>query len=382
MNYRSPISPQRAHQRQAQMIALIRRLVELESPTGNKQAVDRLGALIAGEFARRGGKIRFHRQREAGNVLQVNFAGPRGAKPLLLLGHLDTVWELDTLAAMPWRQTRGRLFGPGVFDMKAGIAIALFALDALRDTGYELSRPLIVLLNTDEETGSQASRDIILRVARQCAAVLVLEPAAGPEGAVKTSRKGVGRYQLTVRGVAAHAGLDFEKGQSAVLELAHQIEKISAFTDLRRGTTVNIGVIRGGARSNVVAAQAGAEIDVRIAHAREASVLERKFLSLRPRNQRCTLEIRGGINRMPLERTAGVIALYKLARQAAHRLGFELGEAGVGGASDGNFTAALGIPTLDGLGAVGEGAHAAHESVIISELPRRVALLASLIRAI
>jgi glutamate carboxypeptidase len=239
-----------------------------------------------------------------------------------------------------------------------------------------------VLLVSDEEIGSDSSRAITEDLAKKSAAVLVLEPSYGLHGAVKTARKGVGEYILKITGVAAHSGLDFEKGQSAILELARQITKIAEFTDLKRGLTLNVGLVQGGTRVNVIPAEATATLDVRIARMKDAEGIDRRLRSLKPFNRKCRLEISGGINRPPMERTAGVAALYAKAVGIAKQLGFSLEEAAVGGGSDGNFTAGLGIPTLDGLGGVGEGAHAAHESILISELARRAALLSALIEAI
>ncbi len=367
--------------RQDEMVAKVREMVLRESPTHDKPACDALCAYLATEFERLGGRARIHQQPSAGNHLQVNFTGGRGRKPVLLLGHFDTVYDLGTLQTMPCHERKGRLYGPGVFDMKSGIAQMMFALAALREVRGGLSRAVNVLLVSDEEGGSDSSRALTERTARQCAAVLVCEPS-GPGGALKTARKGVGSFVVKVTGQAAHSGLDFEKGHSAILELAHQIQAISQLTDLKRGTTLNVGVIRGGTRTNVIAAEAVAEIDLRIAKKTEGTVMERKIRALRPVNPRCRIEIEGGINRPPMERTKPVITLYKLARTIAHELGFPLEAIAVGGGSDGNFTAGIGIPTLDGLGAVGEGAHATHESIVVAELPRRAALLAGLIEAI
>jgi glutamate carboxypeptidase len=265
--------------------------------------------------------------------------------------------------------------------MKAGIALMLFAIEALQAWHRQLPRPVTVFLVSDEEVGSSSSRKITEDLARKSAAVLVLEPAAGLRGAVKTARKGVGDYTLTVKGVAAHAGLDPGKGHSAILELARQIAVISKWNDLKSGVSVNPGVIRGGTRTNVIAAEAVAEIDVRIKSAKQAAGLDRKFRALKPFDKHCKLHIEGGINRLPMERNAGVAALYKKARAVAKQIRWKLEEAAVGGGSDGNFTAGIGIPTLDGLGAVGEGAHAIHEYIMISELPRRALLLAGLIES-
>lgn len=362
------------------MVACLRKLVELESPSGNKIALDRLSRHLATEFETLGGRITFHKQESAGDHLQVDFAG--SGKPILMLGHMDTVWDLGTLAAMPFRVASGRAYGPGIFDMKAGVVQAIYAIRALRRQPGNLPRAVTVFLVTDEEVGSHSSRPITQALAKKSAAVLVLEPASGPKGALKTSRKGVGGYHLRVKGEEAHSGLDPGKGASAVLELARQLLVIEKFGDRRRGITVNSGIIHGGTRSNVVAGEAMAEIDARVSTLKDVPYLDKQFHSLKPFDKRCKLRVSGGISRPPLERTEGVVALFKLARRLARELGWELDEAAVGGGSDGNFTAALGIPTLDGLGAVGDGAHARHESVVIAELPRRAALLARLIESI
>jgi glutamate carboxypeptidase len=371
-------------ERTEQMVQTIRQLVETESPSDNKQAVDRLGALLAGRFEGLGGHAKFHRTQNFGDHLQVDFDGVRGGKPvLLLLGHLDTVYPMGTLGTMPCRIADGRLFGPGSFDMKSGIAFMLHAIEALRSWHEDtLPQPVTVLLVSDEEVGSDTSRKITENLAKKSAAVLVLEPSHGPRGAVKTARKGIGEYVLKVKGKAAHSGLDFEKGQSAILELARQIVAISKLIDLKRGLTLNVGTVQGGTRVNVIPAEASAVLDVRVARKQDAAGIDRKLRSLKPFNRKCKLEITGGMNRPPMERTPMVAALYKKAAEIAKDLGWKLDEAAVGGGSDGNFTAALGIPTLDGLGGVGEGAHATHESILISEIPRRAALLAELIEAL
>jgi glutamate carboxypeptidase len=366
-----------------QIIQTIRQLVEVESPSDNAEAVNRLGSLLAGRFEGLGGHAKFHHAQNFGNHLQVDFPGKSSGKPVMLLGHLDTVYPLGTLTTMPFRVADRRLWGPGSFDMKSGIAFILHAIEALRHWhGDQLPRPVTVLLVSDEEIGSDASRHITENLARKSAAALVLEPAYGLKGAVKTARKGVGEYILKVRGKAAHSGLDFEKGESAILELARQILEISKLTDLKRGITLNVGTIQGGTRSNVIPAEASAVLDARVARMKDAAGLDRKLRSLKPFNRKCKLEISGGVNRPPLERTPAVAALYKKASDIAKQLGWKLEEAAVGGGSDGNFTAALGIPTLDGLGGVGEGAHATHESILISELPRRTALLSALIEIV
>lgn len=366
---------------QQEMVHQVREMVVRESPTHNKQACDALCEYLAQQFEALGGRVKIHRQPKAGNHLLVDFSGSRGRKPVLLLGHYDTVYELGTLATMPWREQNGRLHGPGVFDMKSGIAQMMFALRALREAKGGLSRPVKVWLVSDEEEGSDSSRTLTEKMATQCESVFVCEPA-GPGGALKTVRKGVGGFLIKVTGRASHSGLDFEKGQSAILELSHQIQAVSRLTDLKRGITLNVGVIRGGTRTNVVAADAVAEVDLRIARKSDGPVMERKVKALRPVNKHCSLQIEGSVNRPPLERTKQVAALFHVAQTIAADLGFPLREIAVGGGSDGNFTGGLGIPTLDGLGAVGDGAHASHEYVEAAELPRRAALLAGLIEAI
>lgn len=368
---------------QDEIVQTTRQMVEIESPSDNKDGVDRLGSMLAGRFEGLGGHSMFHRVANFGNHLQVDFAGKKSAKPVLLLGHLDTVYPVGTLKTMPCKIDSRRLSGPGCFDMKAGIALMLHAIQALRARHEDsLPRPVTVLLVSDEEIGSDTSRAVTGNLARKAAAVLVLEPSHGSNGAVKTARKGVGEYVLKVTGKAAHSGLDFEKGESAILELSRQLLAISKFVDLKRGITLNAGTIQGGTRSNVVPAEASAVLDLRVFNQKDAVVIERKLRALKPVNRRCKLEATGGLNRPPMERTPGVATLYKKAADIAKQLGWKLEETAVGGGSDGNFTAGLGIPTLDGLGAVGEGAHSIHESIVISELPRRAALLAALIESI
>ncbi len=368
------------------IVQTIRELVEIESPSDNKPAVDRIAAFLAAKFEALGGRTQLHRSNDFGDSLQIDFGGPaRSAsanrKPVLLLGHYDTVYPLGTLASMPCDIDRDRLRGPGVLDMKSGIALMLHAIEALQAWHGELPRPVTVFLVSDEEVGSRSSRKITETLANGSAGVLVLEPAAGLRGAVKTARKGVGEYTLRVKGVAAHAGLDPGKGHSAILELAHQIAVIAKLNNLRQGLSVNPGVIRGGTRTNVIAAEASVSIDVRIKSAKQASGIDRKLRSVKLFDKHCKLEMTGGINRLPMERTAGVAALYKKAQAIATQVGWKIEEAAVGGGSDGNFTAGMGVPTLDGMGGVGEGAHAAHEFIVISELPRRALLLAGMIES-
>ena len=363
------------------MVAQVRELVTRETPTHEKAACDAACNYLADQFCAMGGNVKVHRQKTAGNHLQVDFSGPKGQKPLLLLGHYDTVYDLGTLKKMPWREQEGKLCGPGVFDMKSGIVQMMFALRALREVKGGLPRPVTVWLVSDEETGSDSSRALTEKLASRCAAALVCEPS-GPGGAVKTARKGVGDFVIKVAGRASHAGLDFEKGQSAIQELAHQIHALARLTDLKRGITLNVGVIRGGTRTNVVAGEAIAEVDLRVAKKSDGPIMERKVKALKLVNRSCKLEITGGVNRPPLERTKQVAALFATAQKIAGELGFPLQEIAVGGGSDGNFTAGIGVPTLDGLGAVGDGAHAVHEYVVAAEMPRRAALLAGLIGAV
>lgn len=370
------------------LLRTIREFVEIESPSDDKPALDRICRFLADRFEAFGGRPRIHHADDVGNSVQIDFpgrdpgreAGSEKLKPVLLLGHFDTVYPLGTLANMPCHVADGRMHGPGVLDMKSGIALMLFAIEALQSWHSGLPRPVTVFLVSDEEVGSYSSRKITEALARESAAVLVLEPA-GPRGAVKTARKGVGEYTLTVRGVAAHAGLDPGKGHSAILELARQIAAISKWNNLKQGISVNPGVISGGTRTNVIAAEATVDFDVRITHAKQAAGLDRKFRSLRPFDKKCKLNIEGAINRLPMERNAGVAALYKKAQAIAKQIGWKLEEAAVGGGSDGNFTAGIGIPTLDGMGGHGQGAHAVHEHIVISELPRRGLLLAGMIES-
>lgn len=370
-------------QKQNETIALIRALVECESPSDSAASVNRFVDHLA-ENIRDIGKIRTYPGGQFGRHLRCEFAlpGKKKSGQILVLGHSDTVWPLGTLRSMPFRQSRGRLWGPGVFDMKSGLAFFLFAMRALRDLDVPVARRIVLQVNSDEEVGSTSSRELTEEAARRSNAVLVLEPGTGLEGKLKTARKGVGGYAITIRGRAAHAGLDFQAGASAIVEMARQIERIAGFTRLDRGITVSPGVLSGGTRSNVVAAESRAEIDVRIPREADCRYIERQFASLKPFDKRCTIEVSGGINRPPMERSAGTRKLLEVARRIATELGNDLQESSSGGGSDGNFTAALGIPTLDGLGAVGEGAHAPNESVLVNRIAGRTALLAKLVAAL
>ncbi len=364
-----------ARKNQSAVFEVIREFVECESPSDSPAAIHRFMVLLGESVS----DIAVSQLTPAGAFL-CRFKLPGRAKKgrLLALGHADTVWPIDTLRKMPFRRAQGRLWGPGVLDMKAGLAFFIFAMRALVELEIPVPNEVALLVNPDEETGSKASRAGTELAAKQSHAVLVLEPGTGLEGKAKTARKGIGAFALKVRGIASHAGVDFAKGSSAVVEIARQIEVISGFTDLKRGITVNPGVVSGGTRSNVIAAEASAEIDFRVPRLSDAKALDRKFRALKPFDTRCSLELTGGLNRPPMERSKGVAALFATARELAADLGVELEESSTGGGSDGNFTAALGIPTLDGIGAVGEGAHASHESILIDRIPDRVALLAKL----
>ena len=357
----------------------LRQLVEVESPSEDPAAINRAQELTASWAAPLGARIKRHRQKKYGDVYELRFGPPRSRqKPILILSHLDTVWPLGTLKSMPWREHDGKIYGPGTLDMKAGVVMALTAISILKDAN--LLRPITLLINSEEEIGSEVSRPITEKLALESSAVFVLEPAQGL--ALKTARKGVGHFDIHVTGIASHSGVDFERGHSAILELTRQIEKIASFTDLKRGLTVNPGVISGGTRSNVIAAEAHAEIDVRIARASDEKRVDRLFAALKPFDKACALTITGGINRPPMERKPGTVALFKQAKKLASQLGFDLDEAATGGGSDGNFTAALGVPTLDGMGAIGAGAHAAHEHIVTEHIVPRTALLAAMLATV
>ena len=357
------------------IVQTIETLVRLESPSTDKAAVDRCGAILAGMLRAAGADVAALAQRERGDHLVARIPG--NGQPVMLLGHFDTVWPVGTLERMPCRRNGDRLYGPGTFDMKAGIALGLAALAALR-AARAPHPPIVMMLTTDEEIGSHTSRAAIEAEARRCRAVLVLEPAL-PGGALKTARKGCGEFELIVHGVAAHAGLDPGKGASAIHELAAQIAAIERLQDLPRGISVNVGVIAGGSRANVVAEEARAVIDARAPTKEAADTIEQAIRGLQPGRPGTRLTISGGFERPPMERTAASRELFARARAVASSLGRELGEGSAGGGSDGNFTAAIGVPTLDGLGAVGDGAHAGHEHVDVPSLPWRAALVAGLL---
>jgi glutamate carboxypeptidase len=359
------------------VVEFVRALVSHESPSTDRGALDACGAFLAGRLAAAGASVT---RLAAGSTTDHVLATWPGAGPrVLLVGHFDTVWPVGQLARRPLHESDGKLFGPGVLDMKGGLGIGTLAARALAEAVPDAQRPRISLIATsDEEVGSRTSREAIERLARESAAVLVLEPAL-PGGAVKTARKGVGEFIVTAHGISAHAGANPGAGASAIHEIARQVTTIEAWSDPARGLTVNVGVIDGGLRSNVVAERAQAVVDVRVARLADAASIESAFRSLAPVNPRVRLEVTGGINRPPMERTAGVASLYELARDVARAAGADLADGATGGASDGNFTAALGIPTLDGLGATGDGPHALHEHVIINDLTERAALVGGIL---
>jgi glutamate carboxypeptidase len=355
---------------------LLERLVRLESPSDNKPAVDVCADELAARLAALGASVRRYPQPHRGAHVRAEFSGA-AAPQILLLGHFDTVWRAGSLESMPLHERDGRLYGPGIFDMKAGIAITMLAMRALAETRRRAPR-VVMLWTADEEVGSATSRALLEEEAQRSEAVLVLEPSL-PGGAAKTSRKGVAGYTLTVHGVPAHAGLDPGKGASAIHELARHVIALEAMQDIPRGITVNVGTISGGSRPNVVAERASAEIDVRVPTMAEAARIDAAIRTLSPVHPSTRLEIGGGIERPPFERTPAVVRLYERARHAAGRLGRDLDEGAAGGGSDGNFTGALGVPTLDGLGPEGDGAHAHHEHVVIEDLEWRAAFIAELL---
>ncbi len=365
---------------QKEMVKILGALVRLESPSFVKAAVDCCGERVAAEWHKRGARIEFLRQKHRGNHLRVTLkpTGPRAKGQLLILGHLDTVYDIGTLQRMPFRIAKGRAWGPGAFDMKAGIVQALFAAEALERTRTPLGKRVVCLWTSDEEIGSGSSREDIEREARRSDAVFVLEPAFGLRGSLKTSRKGVGQVEIEIIGRAAHAGLEPQKGVNAVHELALQISRIAGLNDSRRGITVNADIIEGGTRTNVIAERARAVIDIRAARIADMKWLERRLRSLRPILPGARLRVTGGFNRPPLERKMSA-ALYRRAQLLADEMGFLIGESPAGGGSDGNLTAAAGVPTLDGLGAVGGGAHSPAEHALIRAMPERAALLAALL---
>jgi glutamate carboxypeptidase len=362
------------------MIRTLESFVRAESPSTEKAAADACARLIAAEWHKRGVPVELLEQKHRGPHLRIAWA-PGKTKPrsqLLVLGHYDTVYASGTLAKMPFRTAAGRVFGPGVFDMKAGIVQALFALDAIRESGVALTKKLVFLWTSDEEIGSESSRRLLETEAKRSDAVFVLEPALGPKGLLKTARKGVGEAEIIVRGRASHAGLAPERGVNAIHELALQIVRVNKWNDLRRGISINAGLVAGGTRTNVIPDCARTVLDLRALRIDDMRSIDKQLRALRPILPGAKLEVRGGFNRAPLERKYSV-DLFKRASSLAERLGFTIGEGTAGGGSDGSLTAALAIPTLDGLGAVGDGAHSSGEYIVARTMPRRAALLATLL---
>jgi glutamate carboxypeptidase len=366
------------HQRE--ILDLTRQLIETESPSGDIEGSRSVVDLLVAE-AEKLNSIQSIKRIEIPNYgehLIISAWSNIDKSPILVLGHTDTVHPRGTIIARPWRKDNGRAYGPGIFDMKASCVMALYAIRACTELSFLPKHPVILLLTCDEENGSRTGRALVESVARRAKEVFVLEPPTA-NGSVKTGRKGIGIFRLDVHGIAAHAGLEPEKGASAILELVRQIDRLHSLNDASLGTTLNVGIVQGGISTNVVPAEAHAQIDVRFKTMEEGQRIEEYINNLVPFDERVKLSVHGGINRPPLKRTEDVIRLYERAKRIAAELGFDLGEAQVGGASDGNFVAAMGIPVLDGLGVMGDGAHADHEHIIVDSIAQRGALLSSLI---
>jgi glutamate carboxypeptidase len=362
------------------MLDVLRQLVDHETPSTDKPALDGYAQLIAARFKDLGAETRLYPKPDNGNQLKITFNqdGTAVKKPCLLLCHYDTVWPLGTIKAQPFHFENDKAFGPGIYDMKASHVMAEFALRGIIELGYKLPRPVEILFTSDEEIGSPTSRQLIEEHALSSEFVLVLEPPTA-EGALKTARKGVGGYILQVEGRAAHAGSQPELGISAINELAHQIIYLENLADLEQGTTINVGVVKGGTRSNVIAAHAEAEIDLRVWTPQEAERIETALENLQPAAAGVELRVVGEMNRPPMEHTEAIVELFHWVQKIGENLGLAIQEGSTGGGSDGNFTAALGVPTLDGLGAMGDGAHAVHEHILVSHLAPRTGLLAAIL---
>jgi len=364
-----------------QMLSVLRTFVLAESPSLEKTPADRCCAIVAAEWRKHGAHIERLAQKHRGNHLRITWQPrkSRAAGQLLVLGHYDTVYATGTLAKMPFRVSAGKVYGPGAFDMKTGIVQALFALAALLQAQTPLRKRIVFLWTSDEEIGSESSRKLIEAEACRSDAVFVLEPSFGPRGLLKTARKGVGEAEIIVHGRASHAGLAPQEGVNAVHELARQIARLQTWNDLRRGISVNVDIVEGGTRVNVIAERARALIDLRALRLADMRRLEQRLRALRPLTRGARLEIHGGFNRAPMERKVSA-ALFSRAKSLGAQMGLSIGECVAGGGSDGNLTAALGVPTLDGLGAVGDGAHCAREYALVKAMPERAALLAALLR--
>jgi len=370
--------------KQEDLLSFLRAMVEIESPSGDEAGVTRFANYLE-EQTRDIAKMKRIKAPGLGPHLLLEFdlggARKRGKK-ILGLAHSDTVHPLGTLGKFPFSVRGGRVYGPGALDIKGGIALFVFAMRALKALKIPVSKPVVLQINSDEEIGSDSSRALTEKMAQDAGCVLVVEPGTGLTGKLKTARKGTGDYTVRIKGIASHAGVDFLAGASAIVELAKQIEVIAGFTDLSKGLTVNPGVISGGTRTNVVASEAQVEVDIRIARLKDFTALDKKFRKLKPFDKRCKIEVVGGLNRPPMERTKAIGELFAIAKKQAWELGILLEESSTGGGSDGNFTAALGVPTLDGLGCVGEGAHTLNENFLVERIPDRAALLAKLIAAL
>lgn len=362
-----------------EMLDELRRAVALESPSLDKEAVDRLGRYLAGLFAGVGARVEWLPRAERGDILRVEWGPGRETGQSLVLAHRDTVFAVGEITRNPPRIEGGRFYGPGALDMKAGIVLFLWAVRAMRDLGRTPRRTVVGLITADEEIGSAASREAIEAEARRSAVALVPEPAMPPDGALKTWRKGTAGYRITATGRAAHAGADIARGTSAIEEIAHHVLALQRLTDHQSGTSVNVGVIRGGTRPNVVPESCVIEVDVRFMSLEEARRIDEAVRGLRPALPGARLTVEGGLGRPPMVRTERTAALFEVACRCARELGFEVREAGTGGASDGNLAAAAGCPTLDGLGACGDGMHTYEEYVEVDSLPQRAALLARLL---
>jgi glutamate carboxypeptidase len=362
-----------------QMIEWLCSFINSDTPSGNKAAINPFVQRLARQLQECGAEVRMIHNADAGDHLLARFLPPlQTRKPLLILGHTDTVWDIDESKRRPAHIQDGKIYGPGAFDMRGGLTLLTGLASYLAQHRTELTRPVTVLLDSDEEVGSHTSRSLIEAEACQCQAVLVLEPCL-PGGALKTFRKGVGNFVVRAKGVAAHAGVDYNQGVSAIQEIAHQVLHLYQLNDPEHGTSINVGTIRGGSRSNVISDQAEIEVDLRISSGAEGEKMTSRILQLQPKLNGASLEISGGINRPPLERNSQIIQLFNRARSLATEIGIELHEGSTGGASDGCFTAALGIPTLDGLGPDGAGPHALHEHVLVESLAPRAALLTQLV---
>ena len=361
---------------QDQMVSLLKDLTNIDSPSTSKEHLDRFSETLARVWRDAGAEVTVIAQPRNGNHLRVEWGS--GDEQVLVLGHYDTVWDPGETARRPFRVEDGKAYGPGAYDMKAGIVETIFAVKALSALGIKPRVRLVALHNSDEEIGSPTSRPVIEDEARKSKAVLVLEPSA-LGGGIKTWRKGVGMFEVTIKGRAAHAGADYEKGASAAQEAARQILYLHNLTDLEEGTTVNVGIVHAGTRSNVVAEEASLKVDLRVKTMAAADRVVPKILGLKPVDPRVSLSVKGGLNRPPMERNQKNVGLFQIAKAIGLDMGIELEESGTGGGSDGNFTSALGIPTLDGLGAVGDGGHAQSEYVLLASLPERAAVVAGLL---